>query len=103
MEKIIETILEAIRKDDRPMRIVAAATGIQITRVHRIKAQGLDVKGSELAQLASFYGINPVEVAKKELIELNLAEAKKLVCDHYGVPCELLDWKLSAPAQRAMA
>lgn len=120
MKTLTQETMEALKNDKRPIKELAELTGIQVTRLYRIKSQGFELKARELETLMSFYGINDrQEKAQLEAEEIKaqaLEEAKMIklnayalgiqlamddieqaVADRYRIPKELLQWRLADP------
>lgn len=109
MKELLNLIIDRLKRDqDNTLRDVASATGINTSRVFRLKSGKMEATLSELVALAEFYGITTTmqaeadisrarEEARKEAWGKVWADAELYVAQKYGVTRELMAWRLSDP------
>ena len=120
-------VIELLKNDTRIIKDITALTGIQQTRVHRIRKEGYALWASEYLSLIKLYfgaDVNAIadrlltdakltldkarldarihiEETKKWAVDnignMQLDEMEKQVALRYGIPVELLRWRLADP------
>lgn len=122
---LTQKVTQALKADKRPVREIAKLTGIQATRMHRICAQGFELKAAELEILIDFYQLGNdlthaqaqaesiLEAAHEEArtiklhayalgMELAGEDLESAVAAKYGIRKELLQWRLADPKLKAL-
>lgn len=120
MEQLIKATIEALKNSPMTLKEISSASGIQITRIHRLR-HGKEMMASEFVALAKLFQVDPDSVAhnlmaqakeqaeqiKKEATEKAWTEiyqnADAFVAKRYGITPELLEWRLSDPKLKAQA
>lgn len=108
LESVVNIVIDTFKEDKRSIKEIAERTGIQATRVHRLK-KGWPVKMHEWVSLANDQGMtlerafelilnkdlgNELTKKKAEIDALKLDMALKIVGDNFKMTPELLVWKI---------
>jgi hypothetical protein len=107
MRSLIALVTQSIKADLRTIRDISELTGIQITRVHRLK-HGHEMKADEFCTLMEFYQLTPQhflastiedekQKARKEAYEEIWDKAEMMVANKFGTTPELMAWRLTDP------
>lgn len=104
MNELIQSIIERFSKDPRTLRELQKLTGINATRVYRIR-NGWKASADEIVKLAELYSIEMVQkITYEELLNNAIIQAEKhvvekyeaIIAQKYGMTPELMKWKLGA-------
>lgn len=112
MKELLSSIMTALKQDERTLQEVADATGINKTRVFRMRSKHKSPDIEELIKLAELYSITPASAAPTEadIEAIRKAERAKAwdeiwekaeikIATKYNMTPEKMMWKLTAPQQ----
>jgi hypothetical protein len=108
MQTLLDQVTQALKSDQRTIKAIAAATGIQVTRLFRLKSKNLAMDAQEFITLAAHYGISgqatldaQISQARQMAKEAAYLEvwhqAEHKVAQKYGITPELMMWRLTDP------
>lgn len=109
-EQFFDHIISVFLKDSAKLRAISEKTGIQLTRVHRLKTGKHNFKLDELKAIIKAYAIDEDNFAQSTLTKINKEQARLIeiksmsdidaaelsVANKFNMTVERLRWRLTS-------